>query len=119
MGYNSQSIFNRINYLLEYHEQKIDKRQEQLDKQALIVTLITSFYLNLARNEANVQFLLKLQLFRKLNSLMQSNLQNNNIDSTALCYTNTIFSKLLKNPQSLGFCVEEDGYKLFIEILRG
>jgi hypothetical protein len=26
----------------------------------LIVTLITSFYLNLARNEANVQFLLKL-----------------------------------------------------------
>ena len=84
----------------------------------MIVTLITSFYLNLARNEANVQFLLKLQLFRKLNSLMQSNLQNNIIDSTALCYTNTIFSKLLKNPQSLGFCVEEDGYKLFIDILR-
>lgn len=26
LGYNSQSIFNRINYLLEYHEQKIDKR---------------------------------------------------------------------------------------------
>lgn len=36
-----------------------------------------------------------------------------------MCYTNTIFSKLLKNPQSLGFCVDEDGYKLFIEILRG
>jgi hypothetical protein len=105
--------------LLEYHEQKVDKRQEQLDKQALIVTLITSFYLNLARNEANIQFLLKLKLFKRLNSLMQSNLQNNSIDSTALCYTNTIFSKLLKNPQSLGFCMEEEGYKLFIEILRG
>lgn len=25
-GYNSQSIFNRINFLLEYHEQKQDKR---------------------------------------------------------------------------------------------
>ena len=36
-----------------------------------------------------------------------------------MCYTNTIFSKLLKDPQSLGFCVDEDGYKLFIEILRG
>jgi len=117
--YNSQSIFNRINFLLEYNEQKLEKRQEQLDKQALIVTLITSFYLNLARNEANINFLLNLKLFKRLNSLMQSNLNNNAIDSTALCYTNTIFSKLLKNPKSLGFCVEEEGYRLFIEILKG
>ena len=71
---NSQSIFNRINFLLEYNEQKLEKRQEQLDKQALIVTLITSFYLNLARNEANIKFLLNLKLFKRLNSLMQSNL---------------------------------------------
>jgi len=72
--FNSQSIFNRINFLLEYNEQKLEKRQEQLDKQALIVTLITSFYLNLARNEANIKFLLNLKLFKRLNSLMQSNL---------------------------------------------
>jgi len=85
----------------------------------LIITLITSFYLNLARNEENIPYLLKLKLFKRLNSLMQSNLQNHNIDSTALCYTNTIFSKLLKNPSSLVHCVEEEGYKLFIEILRG
>jgi hypothetical protein len=105
--------------LLEYNEQKLEKRQEQLDKQALIVTLITSFYLNLARNETNINYLLNLNLFKRLNSLMQSNIQNNSIDNTALCYTNTIFSKLLKNPKSLGFCVEEEGYKLFIDILRG
>ena len=83
------------------------------------MTLITSFYLNLARNEQNTQFLLKLKLFKRLNSLMQTNLRNNNIDSTALCYTNTIFSKLLKDPSSMAFCVEEEGYKLFIEILKG
>lgn len=71
---NSQSIFNRINFLLEYNEQKLDKIQEHLDKQALIVTLITSFYLNLARNETNINFLLNLNLFKRLNSLMQSNL---------------------------------------------
>ena len=105
--------------MLEYNEQKLEKRQEQLDKQALIVTLITSFYLNLARNETNINYLLNLNLFKRLNSLMQSNIQNNSIDNTALCYTNTIFSKLLKNPKSLGFCVEEEGYKLFIDILRG
>jgi hypothetical protein len=81
--------------------------------------LITSFYLNLARNEQNIHFLLKLELFKRLNNLMQNSLKNNSIDGTALCYTNTIFSKLLKNPKSLEFCVQEDGYKLFIEILRG
>lgn len=118
-GYISQSIFSRINYLLDYNEYKLEKRQEQLDKQALIVTLITSFYLNLARNEANIQFLLKLELFKKLHKLMHSNLQHNSIDSTALCYTNTIFSKLLKNPKSLGFCLNEEGYMLFIDILSG
>jgi len=69
-SYNPQSIFNRINYLLEFNELKLEKRQEQLDKQALIVTLITSFYLNLARNEANIKFLLNLKLFKKLNDLM-------------------------------------------------
>ena len=66
-----------------------------------------------------MQLLVKVKRFKLLNSLFQSNLQNNSIDGTALCYTNTIFSKLLKNPKSLVFCVEEDGYKLFIEILRG
>lgn len=42
-----------------------------------------------------------------------------NSESTPLCYTNTIFSKLLKNQQSLVYCVEEEGYQLFIKILKG
>lgn len=46
-------------------------------------------------------------------------MKNNSADGTALCYTNTIFSKLLKNPESLEECVKENGYNLFIEILRG
>jgi hypothetical protein len=49
---------------------------------------------------------------------MQSNIRANNVDSTALCYTNTIFSKLLKNNKSLTFCVDEKGYELFISILQ-
>jgi hypothetical protein len=39
-------------------------------------------------------------------------------ESTALCYTNTIFSKLLKYPSSRKQCIEEEGYKLFINILK-
>ena len=31
-------------------------------------------------------------------------------ESTPLCYINTICSKLLKNQQSLVYCVEEEGY---------
>jgi len=42
-----------------------------------------------------------------------------NSESTPLCYINTIFSKLLKNQKSLVYCVEEEGYQLFIKILRG
>ena len=69
-------------------------------KQELLVTLITSFYLNLARNEENIEFLLGLKLFKRLNTHMQLSLTNRVSDSTALCYTNTIFAKLLKYKQS-------------------
>lgn len=111
-------MFNRINFLLEYQDYQ-QKGTDQSDKQSLIVTLITSFYLNLARNEENIHFLLKLKLFQQLNRLMQSPLLQNNSDSTALCYTNTIFSKLLKSPEALEHCVLEEGYELFISILKG
>ena len=40
------------------------------NKRELLVTLITSFYLNLARNKVNRDFLLKLELFRSLSDLM-------------------------------------------------
>ena len=40
---------------------------------------------------------------------MKSTLEKQNMDSTALCYTNTIFSKLLKNEKSLKVCVDEQG----------
>jgi hypothetical protein len=68
-------------------------------KQELLITLITSFYLNLARNEANLKFLLELKLFERLNKLMSTFSTQAN-ETTALCYTNTIFAKLLKNENS-------------------
>jgi len=37
---------------------------------------------------------------------------------TSLCYTNTIFAKLLKYHESRSHCIEEGGYKLFISILE-
>ena len=72
---------------------------QEIAKRELLITLITSLYLNLSRNDENRSFLLKLKIFKKLNDLMQHshkkglNLLNN---TTALCYTNTIFAKLLK-----------------------
>ena len=49
---------------------------------------------------------------------MQLSLINKVSESTALCYTNTIFAKLLKYKQSQKQCIEEEGYKLFISILK-
>ena len=40
------------------------------------------------------------------------------MNKTALCYTNTIFSKLLKYQQSRINCMNEGGYELFISILQ-
>ena len=76
---------------------KQDPNSEKIDssKRELLITLITSFYLNLARNKNNRDFLLKLELFRNLSNLMLE--EPDGIENkTALCYTNTIFSKLLK-----------------------
>eukprot|EP00347_Sterkiella_histriomuscorum_P023636 403333912 len=118
------SIFSRMNFLLEQYEQyqkQDDKLQNETLKYELLVQLITSFYLNLSRNDDNIEFLLNLKLFKKLNSLMMINLQNQKIkatDSTALCYTNTVFGKLLKTASSRKQCIEEEGHKLFINILK-
>ena len=38
--------------------------------------------------------------------------------NTALCYTNTIFAKLLKYSQSRNHCIKEGGHNLFIQILK-
>ena len=40
------------------------------------------------------------------------------INKTALCYTNSIFSKLLKYENSRVNCMQEEGYKLFISLLQ-
>ena len=52
VGTNStSSIFSRINYLLEVWEPKAD----HMDKKGeLLIVLISSFYLNLARNDSNI-----------------------------------------------------------------
>ena len=96
-----QSIFPRINFLLENVKQEKGQTYGKVDagKKELLITLITSFFLNLSRNKNNREFLLKLKLFQRLNELMQRESDNQKtlqINKTALCYTNTIFSKLLK-----------------------
>mmetsp|Transcript_16495 Transcript_16495/g.25470 ORF Transcript_16495/g.25470 Transcript_16495/m.25470 type:complete len:199 (-) Transcript_16495:526-1122(-) len=113
------NLFSRVNNLLDSFDLKTEKRQDQMEKQTMSITLIASFYLNLSRNEDNLPYLLPMKLFKKFNSLIQNSLKYGVVDSTTLSYTNTIFSKMLVNPQSLSNCVEEDGYHLFIDILRG
>ena len=104
-----------------------------MSKRELLITLITSFYLNLARNKNNRDFLLKLNLFQSLSDLMHGAGPNDantkfgyqnypqqtlQVNKTALCYTNSIFSKLLKYQQSRINCMNEKGYELFISILK-
>ena len=38
--------------------------------------------------------------------------------SQALCYTNSIFAKLLRFRESRDNCIHENGHKLFIQILK-
>jgi len=63
-----------------------------------------------------------MELFRSLTELMlhrgPQGRQTLQMNQTALCYTNTIFSKLLKFQQSRVNCMSEEGYKLFIAILK-
>ena len=81
--------------------------------------MITSFYLNLARKPENQEFLLRLNLFKRLNTLMKPADPEKPVEATtALCYTNTIFAKLLKYSSSRNACIKEDGHQLFIEILK-
>lgn len=77
----------------------------------LLITLITSFYLNLARNEENIDYLLQLNIFEKLKNIKE-------LQESALCYSNTIFAKLLRYERSHEKCIEEKGYELFIAILK-
>ena len=44
--------------------------------------------------------------------------QNSLETNTALCYTNSIFAKLLKFRESRDNCIAENGHKLFIQILK-
>jgi len=37
---------------------------------------------------------------------------------TSLCYTNTIFAKLLKFKEARALCIKEGGHNLFIHILQ-
>lgn len=46
---------------------------QEIAKRELLITLITSLYLNLSRNDENRSFLLKLKIFKKLNDLMHHN----------------------------------------------
>jgi hypothetical protein len=74
----------------------MDDKNYDSGKQELLINQITSFYLNLSRNEENLEFLLSLKLFSKLKNLMTHFDKQSFGDTTALCYINTIFSKLLK-----------------------
>lgn len=72
----TQSIFPRIKYLLQDAAHKKDLDKDGKAKQQLLITLITSFYLNLARNAENSDFLLKQELFRSLSNLMHQGEHN-------------------------------------------
>ena len=78
----------------------------------LLLMLITSFYLNLSRNPENIEYLLDLKIFKKLRNI--SEIPN----EASLCYTNTIFAKILRVEESHDRCLEEQGYQLFINILK-
>ena len=72
---STHSIFPRILFLLKHCKQdseNVNNGNDPVDssKRELLITLITSFYLNLARNKHNKDFLLKLELFRSLTDLM-------------------------------------------------
>jgi hypothetical protein len=70
---SQHSLFSRINYLLEMHQEDRDhynKNNQNEYKCMTLITLITSFYLNLAQNDENRDLLLKLRLFEKLSNLM-------------------------------------------------
>jgi hypothetical protein len=112
-----KSIFTRLNHLIEYLTD--NPTNLAFDKRRTLVTLITSFYLNLSRNEEARDLLLSLHLFRRLTELMESDLVDNKFtNKTALCYTNTIFAKLLKFPDSRKICIDEGGHNLFIRLLQ-
>lgn len=112
-----KSLFSRLNYLVEVLTE--NKERENPEKRRNLVTLITNFYLNLSRNEESRDLLLSLNLFKRLTNLMMSDLEDNKFtNKTALCYTNTIFAKLLKFHESRRICLEEGGYNLFIKILE-
>ena len=64
---------------------------------------------------------MKLELFKRLNDLMSVyglGDENSQETNTALCYTNSIFAKLLKFRESRDNCIAENGHRLFIQILK-
>jgi len=50
--------------------QEINSNPQEIAKRELLITLITSLYLNLSRNDENREFLLKQKILKKLNNLM-------------------------------------------------
>lgn len=69
---SSNSIFNRINYLLMNCKQKgntgesmAESNQRDKEMDDLLCTLICSLYLNLSRNPENIPELVSLKLFEK------------------------------------------------------
>jgi hypothetical protein len=105
-----------------------NKNNQDEYKCMTLITLITSFYLNLAQNDENRDLLLKLRLFEKLSNLMDPYSSSkaaksflavaNTKSQTSLVYTNTIFAKLLKFKEARSLCIEEGGHNLFIHILQ-
>ena len=115
----SNSIFNRINYLLMNWKQKgnqqdsvpeLSQRDKEIDD--LLITLICSLYLNLSRNPDNIPELVSLKLFEKLSGDI-----TNIFNESCFLYTTSIFSNLLENDTTHHIFMEEKGYEFFFKIL--
>jgi hypothetical protein len=121
-GMDSQpqkSIFARLTFLIDSLSSELKQGPEDLQKTETLVTLLASFFMNMSRNEESRDLLLSLQLFRRFTLLLMSNMQDGKFtNKTALCYTNTVFAKLLKYHESRRVCIEEGGHNLFIKILQ-
>ena len=112
-------------------------------KKELMMNLITQTYLNLARNEANKDYLVKLSLFKKLKILIdkyflheqlikdhaasaQNSIFSNprnpiangfHMETSMVCYANSIFARILSHDEAKIQCIKEGGHRLFVNIL--
>jgi hypothetical protein len=113
-------------------------------KKELMMNLISQTYLNLSRNEACRDYLVNLRLFKKLKYLIDKYFRHEqmikslaagantslfsgprnpiaqgfHLETSLVCYANSIFARLLADDYAKKLCIQEGGHKLLINILQ-